>query len=113
MFEKEDGNFLVDSLADIHCTMDVIGRLVPINLSGVSLTWCSKATAGIERRELFDREFRDSCEQEIYAGLRISSYRVALYGPPLLTSVVSLMTVPYRSVEDNQRTRLSTSSNFS
>ena len=33
MFEKEDGNFLVDSLADIHCTMDVIGRLVPINLS--------------------------------------------------------------------------------
>ena len=34
MFEKEDGNFLVDSLADIHCTMDVIGRLVPINLSG-------------------------------------------------------------------------------
>jgi len=34
MFEKEDGNFLVDSLADIHSAMDVIGWLVPINLSG-------------------------------------------------------------------------------
>ena len=34
MFEKEDGNLLVDPLADIHGTMDVIGRLVPINLSG-------------------------------------------------------------------------------
>jgi hypothetical protein len=33
MFEKEDRNFLVDSLADIHSAMDVIGRLVPINLS--------------------------------------------------------------------------------
>jgi hypothetical protein len=34
MFEKEDRNFLVDSLADIDSAMDVIGRLVPINLSG-------------------------------------------------------------------------------
>ena len=50
---------------------------------------------------------------EIYAGLRVSSYKVALYRPPLLTGVVSRMTVPYRSVEDNQRTRLSTSSNLS
>jgi hypothetical protein len=34
MFEKEDRNFLVGSLADIHCTVDAIRRLVPINLSG-------------------------------------------------------------------------------
>jgi hypothetical protein len=34
MFAKEDRNFLVDSRADIHSAMDVIGRLVPINLSG-------------------------------------------------------------------------------
>src|SRR5580700_1771767 len=50
---------------------------------------------------------------EIYAGLRVSSYKVALYRPSLLTSVVSRMTVPYGSVEDNQRTSLSTSSNIS
>ena len=34
MFSKEDGNFLVYSLADIDCAMDVIGRLVPIDLPG-------------------------------------------------------------------------------
>jgi hypothetical protein len=51
--------------------------------------------------------------REIYAGLRVSSYKVALYRPPLLTNVVSRMTVPYCSVKDNQRTRLSTCNNFS
>lgn len=34
MFSKEDGNFLVYSLADIDCAMDVIGRFVPIDLPG-------------------------------------------------------------------------------
>jgi len=34
MFENEDRNFLIRSLADIHSAMNVIGRLVPINLSG-------------------------------------------------------------------------------
>src|SRR5258707_5808160 len=57
--------------------------------------------------------FGDHAGREIYAGLRLSSHKVALYRPPLLMSVVSRMTVPYRSVEDNQRTRLSTCSNFS
>jgi hypothetical protein len=34
MFSKEDGNFIVYSLADIDCAMDVIGRFVPIDLPG-------------------------------------------------------------------------------
>jgi hypothetical protein len=34
MFSKEDGNFLVYSLADIDCAMDMIGRFVPIDLPG-------------------------------------------------------------------------------
>jgi hypothetical protein len=50
---------------------------------------------------------------EIYAGLGVSSYKVALYRSPLLTSVVSSMTVPCRSVENNHRPSLSTRSNFS
>src|ERR1700686_1788860 len=50
---------------------------------------------------------------EIYAGLGLSSYKVPLYRSPLLTSVVSSMTVPCRSVENNHRPSPSTRSNFS
>ena len=66
MFEKEDGNFLVDSLADIHCTMDAIGRLVPIHLSRCEADLVARASVTV-----FDLQ-RIAAEDDRYAMARVA-----------------------------------------
>jgi hypothetical protein len=74
MFEKEDSNFLVDSLADIHCTMDAIGRFVPINLSGCEFDVVARSSVTI-----FESQ-RIAAEDDRYAMARITVPRRALAG---------------------------------
>jgi len=74
MFEKEDGNFLVNSLADIHCPMDVIGWLVPINLSGREFDVVARLCVTV-----FDPQ-GIAAEDDRYAMARVTVPRSALAG---------------------------------